>query len=282
MAISFQTNFAFDWDQVTDGITDAAVGTTGDLIKGNGSGLTAPGGGPTSAGLGDFVISSGGFGPGSGFFRHRVGHGVNNGGGGLFIGAWSDLETMHVRYYTRFQSGFDYSGSNKYMKQLYLQNAITSLPGRSYWGLHECLWGGHIQSEGVNRQSSVYWCTTNGGTHPNGTGDGEWHLVEWKFVMNTPDVADGEVAMWLDETQIINETGCDYQRATDFHPTVGFQSFQFGENHSTIDCTNAPTEQGSTWFVDFSDLVVADSYIGPLASDVSAKQRRSVSMSYFK
>ena len=254
MAIVFQTTFSdancAEWTQA-DGLGDAAVCQTGDGIQGNGGWTASPGAVEDKITAAANMAAGGG---GKGY-RHAVGDGLNNVGGGARL-SWSAVSEMWVRYYIRFQAGFAWGGGIINMKTIY-SNVDAS--GTFYFGLHDGVVGGHIENDtgfgdpSGNHHSTKTWAQMQGGS----TGDGLWHCLEIHTKMNPlAAVADGVIEFWLDGVLLYSNSGCKF--ATSDGAT--WSGTLIGEN------SNDPQNGGTVAFVDFDDIAVSDSgYIGPLS-----------------
>jgi len=75
-------------------------------------------------------------------FRHWVGDGLNNGGGGIVV-QWPPTSEKWFRYYIRFQSGFAW-GRGVNMKTIYCNR---NQPGTFYFGVFNRVIGAHIERD---------------------------------------------------------------------------------------------------------------------------------------
>ncbi len=236
------------WEQTVDGLSDAAIGQVGD-------GLSGSGGWTTSNGAGDQILAAannpaGGGGKG---FRHWVGDGLNNVGGGISLALPSSQTELWIRYYIRFQSGFAWNGSIINMKTIYNTGS-----GTFYFGIFFDKVGGHVQNDSDHGQgqgnhlSSVTWAQWQGGS----TGDGLFHCLELHVKINPLGaVADGVFEFWLDGAALYSNSSVKFS-TTDSNV---FNGFKVGEN------SNDPQNGGVDAYVDFDDIVISNSgYIGPL------------------
>jgi hypothetical protein len=240
----FQTTFNCpDWNQ-NMGLGDAAVCSAGDGISGNGGWTTSNGSVDQITAAANNPAGGGGKG-----FRHWVGDGLNNGGGGIGI-QFSPRSELWIRYYIRYQSGFGWGGSI-FHKQIYVTQGA---PGTFYFGLHAGSIGGHVevdQNGGGIKLSSMSWSAMQGGS----TGDGQFHCMEIHVKMNsTGTSSDGVFEMWHQGTQIYSASNVHFSNSTG----AAWSNF-FTSNH------NAPSNGGVDVYVDYDDIVVSDSgYIGPI------------------
>jgi hypothetical protein len=220
------------------------VCSSGDGITGNGSWTSSSGRVDQITAAANNPVGAGGKG-----FRHWVGDGLNNGGGGIVV-SWPGVPEIWFRYYIRFQSGFRW-GSPIFMKTIYCNR---NSPNTFYFGLHGGVVGGHLQFDQANGgivASNVSWSQMQGGS----VGDGNFHVLEVHAKMNTTgSSSDGIFEFWLDGTRIYSNT------AAHFSNTTGalFTDCAVGENH------NNP-QNGADTYVDFDDIAVSSTgYIGPV------------------
>ena len=225
------------------GLSDANVCNPGDGISGNGSWTS-------NNGTVDQITTSannpgGGVGKG---FRHWVGDGTNNGGGGISV-SWPSTAEMWFRYYIRFQAGFAWSGAI---------NMKTIRPNQGgangwYFGLHQGFVGGVIGGSSIHH-ASVRWADWMGGA----VSDGNWHCLEVHSKLNSsPSTADGVFEFWLNGARIYSDTAVTYPSTSE-----GFAGSVIGGNH-------ADPLNGQEMAVDFDDIAVsANGRIGCIGSTV--------------
>jgi hypothetical protein len=227
------------------GLSDANVCSKGDGIRGNGGWTTRNG----SVDQITAAANNPGGGGGKGF-RHWVGDGLNNTGGGIVV-HWTPTSEMWFRYYIRFQSGFAW-GRSVNMKTIYCNRGQ---PGTFYFGIFFDRVGGHVEVDptgGGNKLSNVSWSQWQG----SATGDGNFHVLEVYAKMNTTGASsDGIFEFWLDGTRIYSNSTVRFAKTTG----AQFTNCAVGENH------NNPQNGGVDAFVDFDDIAVSTTgYIGPI------------------
>jgi hypothetical protein len=248
----FQTTFNCpEWRQ-SDGIGEAVVCNSGDGISGSGGWTTSNGSQDQITAAANYSGGGGGRG-----FRHWVGDGLNNAGGGIQV-SWISVSEIWFRYYIRFQSGFRWgSGVSPNMKTIYCNYAE---PGTFYFGLHEGVIGGHVEADpsggNGNHHSNVSWAQWQGGS----TGDGNFHVLEVHAKMNTTGSSpDGIFEFWLNGNLLYRSSTVHFSNATG----TRFNNCKVGENH------NNPQNGGVDVYVDFDDIAVSNvGYIGPLGPTV--------------
>jgi hypothetical protein len=242
----FQTTFPSatcpDWNQTAFNLLDANVCALGDGIAGNGSWITSNRSGDQITAAANNSLGGGGKG-----FRHWVGDGLNNAGGGIVV-SWAPVSEMWFRYYIRFQSGFAWGGGvSPNMKTIYCN---YSQPGTFYFGLHDGVVGGHVEVDAGfgdpsgNHHSTVTWSQWQGGP----TGNGNFHVLEVHAKMNTTGASsDGIFEFWLDGTRIYTNSNVHFSSQNG----ARFNNCKVGENH------NNPQNGGVDKFVDFDDIAVS-------------------------
>jgi hypothetical protein len=169
------------------------------------------------------------------------------------------VDQLHLRYYLRFQPGFDFVKGGK-------------LPG---------LYGGTVTSgrhipDGSNGFSTRYmWRRSGAGEvyaylpssveHGTSLGRGSWSFTPGQWIcieqavqLNTPGRADGSVSVWLDGKLVFNQPDLSY-RTTDKLKIDGlFFSTFFGGGDSSW---ASPADQ----YTDFAAFAISEQYIGPLS-----------------
>lgn len=256
MALLVNTTFNYPaWTQ-SDGLSDAVCSGAVDGVTGNGSWTASPGAVEdqfTSAA--NMAAGGGGLG-----FRHWLGDGLNNVGGGIVINFTASAEVW-IRYYIRYASGFTW-GSRTANKSIYVNRGQG---GTFYFGPYDGVIGAHVEVDSTdeghgagNRYSSTTWATWQGGS----TGDGLWHCLEVHAKMNSAGAtSDGELHYWLDGTQIYARTNVHF---SDSNGST-FSDMAVGENADSP-LNGAPTA------VDYDDIAVSNSgYIGTLAGIASGR-----------
>jgi hypothetical protein len=210
----------------------------------------------------DGNMSAGGGGRG---FRHVVGDGTNQNGGGSTLTFTQSASEIWIRFYVRFPLGFAWDGS-AHQKLLYgnIDNANW------YHGWNFNYMGGHAENDsgfgttsGNHRaQDSGDWASytlleyTWQDMMGGDTGDGLWHCWELHLKMNPlGSVADGIWEMWVDNTRVY------YADTIRFATSNGevWTGFHLGSNQ-------ADPLNGGDVFVDFDDVKVSNSErVGPLS-----------------
>jgi hypothetical protein len=139
-------------------------------------------------------------------FRHWRGNGENSGGGGIRL-TWPMQTRMWVTYLVRYAAGFRWGGTIN-AKDIYVAHTGDGR-GTFYWGFHEGRLGGHVESEGGNRHTSVTWAQYNNGSSVS---DGRVRCWEVFVSQNTNAQANGTIEAYLDGQQLARWTDVKFAR----------------------------------------------------------------------
>lgn len=185
--------------------------------------------------------------------------GTTHGGAQLYLLLPSGpVDSLHLRYYVRFQPGFNFVKGGK-------------LPG---------LFGGTVMNgrripNGANGFSTRYmWRAKGAGevyaylpssvAHGTSLGrgswtfdPGQWTCVEQAVTLNTPGQPNGSVTVWVNGQQVFQQTGMSYRTTSGLQIDGLFFSTFFGGGDQTW---ASPTDQ----YTQFAAFAVSPSYIGPL------------------
>jgi hypothetical protein len=171
--------------------------------------------------------------------------------------AGGSVDHLHLRYYLRFQRGFEFVKGGK-------------LPG-FYGG--SVTSGGHIPS-GTNGFSTRYMWRGGGAgevyaylpssvEHGTSLGTGSWYFApgEWTSIeqevrLNTPGRADGSVTVWINDRQVFQQTGMVYRTSAKLRIDGLFFSTFFGGGDSSW---ASPRDQ----FSEFAQFALSSDHIGP-------------------
>ena len=193
-------------------------------------------------------MSAGGGGKG---FRHAVGDGASNNGGGIIL-SWTPVAELWMRFYVRYPVGFAFDSADLYSKLVYFNQENPTNNPHFYWGYHGGATGGYAQNDGVAQTaSSPYtWNGIMGGT----TGDGLWHSYEIHVKMNTGTNDNGVWEWWIDGNLAYSVSNIKFSSNA---AGITWSGCALGEN------ADAPAN-GGVVYVDFDDIAVsATGYIGP-------------------
>jgi hypothetical protein len=168
------------------------------------------------------------------------------------------VDDLHLRYYVAFQPGFNFVKGGK-------------LPG---------LYGGTVNNgrkipNGTNGWSSRYMWRTDGAgevyaylpssvAHGTSLGRGSWNFLpgQWTCIeqavhLNTPGKSDGSVTVWVNGTEVFQQTGMVYRTVSSLRIEGLFFSTFFGGGDASW---ASPTDQ----FSEFAAFAVSPNYIGPI------------------
>lgn len=206
--------------------------------------------------------ASGGGGSGQ---RHWECDGINSNSSGLWI-EWTPAQPeLWMRWYMRYQAGFQWNPL-LYDKILYFDvNAKNEAPLFKNTDVIVEWYGAtqsriHVQS--VAGGQSLYsasgvgdWPSTMGGAG----GDGLWHSYEVHLKMDT-NGSNGVGEMWIDGTQVLS------------YNTVNFGTYN-GWTYVLIGSNQRNPNNGSCFAVDFDDIKISTTgYIGSLTMSTSKPQ----------
>ena len=177
--------------------------------------------------------------------RQYLGDGNNMQTSGLVIDAFSASNTIWIRWYMRYESGFAWSNAGGYPlydKWLYIYGSAGNLVPE-FDGEEVNVWSSY---SGNHQSGSANWSTVNGGI----TGDGQWHLYELHIDSTSTS---GTVELWIDEVRVLNVTNYS------FSSTGGYGYVVIGSN------CNSPDNGLPPGYVDFDDVKISSTgYIGPI------------------
>ena len=189
--LTWQTTFnCSDWNQ-TMGLTAAQMNCDGMGGYGNWATSGHPSGDQITAAANN---PAGGGGRG---FRHWRGDGTNINGGGFSMNLPTALTEMWMRFYMRYQAGFQWSLLN-YTKDVYFHDGtVLTL------GFHSAnSWGVSVISPSVNLYGNYGWQSVMG----NSTSDGLWHCYESHLKAGPSGIAES----WIDGVLVHSNTNVSF------------------------------------------------------------------------
>ena len=228
----------------------------------NCDGLGTHGGWTTSNGSREQITAAANYQGGSGGRgqRHWLGDGVNNISGGLSVSFASPQSEIWIRWYMRYEQGFQWNPYLMNQKILYFDP--TSFPRLivEYYGQDRVQIYSYATSQGYPSVGNG-WNTVmaNGGTDARGnkTSDGQWHLWEFHVKMDT-NGSNGILELWIDQKKVIDATNAN------LGATV-LQYLAIGENGFT-------PGNGRDMYVDYDDIVISTTGpIGPVTGGGDAQ-----------
>ncbi|MFZ3091180.1 MAG: heparin lyase I family protein [Nitrospirota bacterium] len=177
--------------------------------------------------------------------RHWLGDGVNNLSGGLAASFQSSQSEIWVRWYMRYEQGFEWNPYLMNQKILYFDP--TSFPRLivGYYGQDRVWIYSYASGQGYPSVGNG-WNTimANGGTDVRGnkTSDGQWHLWEFHVKMDT-NGSNGVLELWIDQVKVINVTNANLGTTVLQYVLIGSNGFTPGN--------------GRCMYVDFDDIIIS-------------------------
>lgn len=199
---------------------------------------------------------------------------VNDGDDVLSAPIYADYSAANkelwVRYYTRWQSGFDWQGGLPgYEKSLYNRtfpsgdpSAISQFVGSTARVTNQGGTGPTTDADDDTGWTKLY---------PTETSDGSWHAMEWHFKMeSSSSVIDGVAQAWVDGELVIDDDTINYSGGNSSAFT-GFIHTMFRSNQNSPD-------NSQEMYIDYDDMVIynqtppetdagGNPFIGPIGWD---------------
>ena len=195
--------------------------------------------------------SGGGGGKGQ---RHWLGDGVNNTSGGMSASFLSSQTEIWVRWYMRYEQGFEWNPYLMNQKILYFDPVSFPRLIVEYYGQDKVQIYSYASSQGYPSAEGNGWNTmmANGGTDARGnkTSDGQWHLWEFHVKIDT-NGTDGILELWIDNNMVINATNANLAAAPLTTLLIGSNGFTPGN--------------GRCMFVDYDDITISNT--GPIGGN---------------
>ena len=196
--------------------------------------------------------------------RHwlRDGHTVNS--GGTRIEFASPQSELWIRWYMRFQSGFQWNTLVTF-KIFYIDVTLPNHVVVHYcWQDRLCVspFGHSYSTPSGNGWNTIM---ANGGTDANGnkTSDGQWHLYEVHIKMDT-NGSNGIAEWWVDGVQRLYRTDVNYGTYARWKTMV------IGSN------SIFPANGQSAFYVDYDDIVISTTGpIGPYIVGTQSSQPKN-------
>ncbi len=179
--------------------------------------------------------------------RHWKGNGTNNNSGGLRIAFNSPQPELWIRWYMRYEQGFEWKSLNN-DKILYIDVNM------SYFVIFGYNWPDEIRFEVSGKPYSVGkgngWNTimANGATdaRSNRTSDGQWHLYEIHIKMGT-NSRNGVGEVWIDRIKRFSRSDINFGR----------QTGKTGWSHILIGSNNRYPATNGCMYVDYDDITIS-------------------------
>jgi hypothetical protein len=176
-------------------------------------------------------------GGGKGFRMYRDdGFDVNS--GGMWVNLPAASTEVWVRFYMRYQSGFQWlNGGPSFTKDVYM---LGNTAPNFTMGFHSTnSWGLVIVSPQSDHLASPGWSGINGGP----VGDGKFHCYEWHSKVGST-TSNGVAEVWVDNRQTLSDSNVN------FSGTGNWRQFALGENSSS-------PNNGRAMAVDYDDVAVS-------------------------
>ena len=198
--------------------------------------------------------SGGGGGKGQ---RHWLGDGVNNVSGGLAAAFQSSQSELWVRWYMRYEQGFEWNPYLGNQKILYFDPTAFPRLIVEYYGQDRVQIYSYASGQGYPSVGNG-WNTimANGGTDARGnkTSDGQWHLWEFHVKMDT-NGSNGVLELWIDNNKVIDVNNANLAAAPLSSLLIGSNGFTPGN--------------GRCMYVDYDDIVIRPT--GPIGGSMPDK-----------
>ncbi len=198
--------------------------------------------------------------------RHWKGNGGTNNSGGLKIAFNTPQSELWIRWYMRYEQGFEWKALNN-DKMLYID---VNMP---YFVVFGYLWGDEVEFVVYGNPYSVGtgngWNTimANGTTDARGNkrSDGQWHLYEIHIKMDT-NGNNGIGEVWIDGIRRFSRSDINF----------GSQSGKTGWSHILIGSNSRYPVTNRCMFVDYDDIVIStNGPIGPYSGDTQPLQLKN-------
>jgi hypothetical protein len=187
--------------------------------------------------------------------RHWLGDGVNNVSGGLNTSFSSSQSEIWVRWYMRYEQGFQWNPYLMNQKILYFDP--TSFPRLivEYYGQNRVQIYSYAANQGYPSAEGAGWnaIMANGGTDARGnkTSDGQWHLWEFHVKIDT-NGADGVLELWIDNNKVIDVNNANLAAAPLSSLLIGSNGFTPGN--------------GRCMYVDYDDISISGIAASPVVN----------------
>lgn len=205
--------------------------------------------------------------------RHWIGDGLHFGSGSIKITLNAPQREFWIRYYAKYQQGFNWGTGSIGMKLIYLDPGTTwevysGYTGIDYFFYHQS--GGSSICAGPPAPVSCSakgtgWNNVmrSGAINPSTLfheSDGFWHQYEWHFKADT-NGADGVLEIWSDELLILSVNNVNFNNHA-------WQNIIIPENANYPLNASGPIGTAEA-FMDIDDVAIsATGYIGPLPGAV--------------
>mgnify|MGYP001591250369 FL=1 len=188
--------------------------------------------------------------------RHWLGDGVNNTSGGVWASFPAPQSELWVRWYMRYEHGFEWNPYLMNQKILYFDPTAFPRLIVEYYGQDRVQVFSYASAQGYPSAEGTGWnaiMAAGGGTtdaRGNIRSDGKWHLWEFHVRIDT-NGTDGVVELWIDNNKVIDVTNANLAAASLGGLLIGSNGFTPGS--------------GRCLAVDYDDLAIRTTGpIGPV------------------
>lgn len=199
--------------------------------------------------------------------RKWVGPGHNISSQGLSVRFDPPQPEIWLRWVTRFEDGFYWTGVLKYHKIIY---AFTD--GTNAANVNFPQGDDDVAVELRNSGNPDLHCSSCGWASLFGsaTSDGSWHCFEVHMALNGIGADDGIFRMWVDGQLILDHDDVDYRGS--YEDATGWSDVTVGSNN------DSPGIEDRCSFIDYDDFAVAIPSYGDFEQDGSGHQRIGCTM----
>ena len=196
--------------------------------------------------------------------RHWLGDAPVDNSGSAKIDFASQQSELWIRWYMRFQIGFQWNRLIEYKAFLIDGGLSTQIIIGPRW---QDQMGIVVNGKPYDSPSGNGWNTimVNGGTDARGnkTSDGQWHLYEIHLKMDT-NGRNGIVEWRVDGVKMLHRTDVNFN----YKSRSGWSYMVIGDNGGRV-ANGVP----SAYYVDYDDIVISTTGpIGPYAGDAQSSQ----------
>lgn len=185
----------------------------------------------------------------------------------------SRVKEIWVRWYERYEEGFEWAGGRIDVKSLYFRTAEhrDRGAGSPYMGFYGTS-GYRIYNNGSTGSFPVTYSGGWGDLYPTGVADGSWHCFEIYMKMDT-DGTDGIGRIWINGELVAEDNSVNWSD-NDADARKGFAWFDFLSNQKD-------PELDRPYYVDVDDMVIynktppntdndGNPFVGPINWDSSS------------
>lgn len=183
-------------------------------------------------------------------------------------------DTIYVRYYRKFETGWVFNSDRPMHSTLlfagtYVSPTTTDLTiyednhdvtNKTQITVRSAYQDNMILPEATNYVKESYLAMPFNVTEPVVFVPGQWYEIQYMVKMNTPELQDGELKLWVDGTLVKHHKNLVLR--DDLHSSIQFDRFMFGPNYPP----SGPPQNQSNYI---DALVISTAYIDPASSDTT-------------